>query len=44
MKDLKIKINRCVFSTSSPAGLVFENKSYSTENLENNPIETLSGY
>ena len=43
MKDLKIKINRCVFSTSSPAGLVFENKSYSTENLENNPIEVFSG-
>lgn len=43
MKDLKMKINRCKFTTGTAANIVFENNSYGAENLQNNPIETISG-
>ena len=43
MKDLKMTINRCKFTTGTAANVVFENDSYGTESLQNNPIETVSG-
>ena len=43
MKDLKMTINRCKFTTGTSANVVFENGSLPVENLENNPIETVSG-
>ena len=43
MKDLKMTINRCKFTTGTTANVVFENDSYGTESLQNNPIETVSG-
>ncbi len=43
MKDLKMTINRCKFTTGTAANVVFENDSYSAESLQNNPIETISG-
>ena len=43
MKDLKLKINRCKFTTGTSANVVFENGSYGVENLQTNPIETVSG-
>ena len=38
MKDLKMTINRCKFTTGTAANVVFENDSYSAESLTNNPI------
>ena len=43
MKDLKMTINRCKFTTGTAANVVFENDSYGTETLQNNPIETIAG-
>ena len=43
MKDLKVKINRCKFTTGTAANVVFENDSYGVEELQINPIETITG-
>lgn len=43
MKDLKMTINRCKFTTGTSANVVFENGSLPAEKLETNPIETISG-
>jgi len=43
LKDLKMTINRCKFTTGTSANVVFENGNYGTENLQVNPIETISG-
>jgi len=43
MKDLKMTINRCKFTTGTSANVVFENGSLPAEKLEDNPIETISG-
>ena len=43
MKDLKMTINRCKFTTGSTASVVFENGVLAAEKLQTNPIETVSG-
>ena len=43
LKDLKLKINRCKFTTGTSASVVFENSGLEVEKLANNPIETISG-
>ena len=43
MKDLKMTINRCKFTTGTSANVVFENGALAAEKLENNPIETING-
>ena len=43
MKDLKMTINRCKFTTGSTASVVFENGVLPAEKLQTNPIETVSG-
>ncbi len=43
MKDLKMIINRCKFTTGTAGSVVFENDTLSAENLQPNPIETVSG-
>ena len=43
MKDLKMTINRCKFTTGTAANVVFENDTLPVETLEANPIETISG-
>jgi len=43
MKDLKMTINRCKFTTGTSGSVVFENDSYGAESLLPNPIETVSG-
>ena len=43
MKDLKMTINRCKFTTGSTASVVFENGVLAAEKLQKNPIETVSG-
>ena len=43
LKDLKMTINRCKFTTGTAANVVFENGSYGVENLQVNPIQTISG-
>lgn len=43
MKDLKMTINRCKFTTGSTASVVFENGVLPAEKLQTNPIETVNG-
>ena len=43
LKDLKMTINRCKFTTGTAANVVFENDTLPVETLQNNPIETISG-
>ena len=43
MKDLKMTINRCKFTTGTSANVVFENGALAAEKLQTNPIETVSG-
>ena len=43
MKDLKMNLNRCKFTTTSSASVVFENDRLSVDTLQTNPIETISG-
>ena len=43
MKDLKMNLNRCKFTTTTPASVVFENDRLSVDTLQTNPIETISG-
>ena len=43
MKDLKLTINRCKFTTGTAANVIFENDSLDAEYLQDNPIETISG-
>ena len=43
MKDLKMTINRCKFTTGTSANVVFENSSYAAEKLQSNPIQTING-
>ncbi len=43
MKDLKMKINRCKFTTGTAASVVFENGTLASDELQNNPVETISG-
>jgi hypothetical protein len=43
MKDLKMNLNRCKFTTNSPASVIFENDRLSVDTLQTNPIETISG-
>jgi len=43
LKDLKMTLNRCKFSTSTGASVVFENDTLPVEELGHNPIETISG-
>jgi len=43
MKDLKMNLNRCKFTTTSPASVIFENDRLSVDTLQTNPIETISG-
>jgi len=43
MKDLKLTINRCKFTTGTAANVIFENDSLDAEYLQDNPIETVSG-
>ena len=43
LKDLKMTLNRCKFTTGSQANLVFENGVLPAEILGINPIETLGG-
>ena len=43
MKDLKMTLNRCKFTTGSQANLVFENGPLEVETLASNPIETIGG-
>ena len=43
MKDLKMTLNRCKFTTGTPGNVVFENTGLAAEELEHNPIETLNG-
>ncbi len=43
MKDLKMTLNRCKFTTGKSANVIFENGALPAENLENNPIETING-
>ena len=43
MKDLKLIINRCKFTTGTAANVVFENDTLPVETLQTNPIETISG-
>ena len=43
MEDMKMKLNRCKFTTGTPGNVVFENTGLAAEELEHNPIETLNG-
>ena len=43
MKDLKMTLNRCKFTTGTSANVVFENTGLPTEYLTSNPIETVTG-
>tara|TARA_B100000287_G_scaffold127071_1_gene119161 strand:- start:472 stop:2937 length:2466 start_codon:yes stop_codon:yes gene_type:complete len=43
LKDLKMKLNRCKFTTGSAGAVVFENSGLSAETLQRNPIESVSG-
>ena len=43
LKDLKLKINRAKFTTSTPANVRFDNSSTGSETLPPNPIEVISG-
>lgn len=43
LKDLKMKLNRCKFTTDTTASVVFENTGYAAETLAINPIESISG-
>ena len=43
LKDLKMILHRCKFTTGTSANVVFENDSYGVEPLPDNPIETISG-
>ena len=43
LKDLKMKLNRCKFTTGTTASVVFENTGYAAETLAFNPIESVSG-
>ena len=43
LKDLKLKINRAKFTTSTPANIRFDNASTQTDILGNNPIEVIGG-
>lgn len=43
LKDLKLKINRAKFTTSTAANVRFDNSSTGSETLSPNPIEVISG-
>jgi hypothetical protein len=43
LKDLKLKINRCKFTTETAGSVVFENTGIANETLAHNPIESVSG-
>ena len=43
LRDLKMKLNRCKFTTGSAGAVVFENTGYAAEKLQRNPIESVSG-
>ena len=43
MKDLKMTLNRCKFTTGTSANVVFENTVLPAEYLSFNPIETVTG-
>ena len=43
MKDLKMILNRCKFTTGTSANVVFENTGLPAEYLTTNPIETVTG-
>ena len=43
LKDLKLKIKRCKFTTGTPGIIAFENTGISAETLSHNPIESVSG-
>jgi len=43
MKDLKMVLNRCKFTTGTAANVVFENDTLTVDTLQSNPIETISG-
>jgi hypothetical protein len=43
LKDLKMKLNRCKFTTGTTASVVFENTGIDDDTLSHNPIESISG-
>ena len=43
LKDLKMTLNRCKFSTGTNANVVFENSPYEAEKLDGNPITSIEG-
>ena len=43
MRDLKMTLNRASFTTGTAASVVFENDALSSDKLQANPIETISG-
>jgi len=43
LKDLKIKLNRCKFTTGTTGSVVFENTGIDADTLSHNPIESVSG-
>ncbi len=43
LRDLKMKLNRCKFTTGSAGAVVFENSGIAAEKLKRNPIESISG-
>ena len=43
LRDLKLTINRCKFTTGTAGNVVFENDAYGGESLQENPIETING-
>ena len=43
LKDLKMTLNRCKFTTANAANVVFENADLPVETLGGNPIETITG-
>ena len=43
MRDIKMTINRASFTTGTAASVVFDNSTLPIDNLQNNPIESVSG-